>query len=208
MARVFINISNNHFQIDNFLCSLEEFTKIEPTFTLPKNAVEIEYNSEDGKRKYIKNDDESIAGIDKNFSKICESLIASLPIYTTTLATMRTLPALTLEEVKAEKIDEIKSARNTFQYSDISYQNTTFSANETVQFQIIGVLQGKKSTDSITWFDTSGKMMKWTASTLQMLKNAIETRTNAVYAQYYTLIAKVNASTTGDEINKITVSFS
>ena len=206
MSKLFINIPNNHFQIEptvgdshSFICTLKEFAKIEPSFSPSENMVEIEYNSEDGKRKCIKNIDDSIIDVSAELVSIFEGFIANVSNYASALKALRN-PAPTLDEVKTRKINEVKSARDTFQYSDISYQNTTFSANETVQFQIISVLQGKQPTDPIVWFDINNQIMQWTAADLQGLKNAIEQRSNSAYGQYYVLAAMVNAYTSIDDV--------
>jgi len=111
MSKIFINIPNNRFQIDDFICSLEEFSKIEPTFTIPSNTSEIECNSDELLRQCRKDTLGTVFGISEALRSQLLSFSRNTATYVTSLEVLRTpsVPVRTLGDLKSAKIISVKN---------------------------------------------------------------------------------------------------
>lgn len=117
-------------------------------------------------------------------------------------------PQKTLEQVKQEKIIELKIMRDTAEVEPITYQGYSFDydskARERISAAIIALeLQGEGAT--IDWTTADNADVKVTANDLRMVIAAVAQRSNALHVAYRVAKAKVEQATSVAEVETITL---
>ena len=117
-----------------------------------------------------------------------------------------TAPAKTLEQLKADKINEFKLKRDSIEVEPISYQGYSFDydskARERINAAIIALeLQGEGAT--IEWTTADNADTPVTANDLKMIIAAVAVRSNALHVAYRAAKDKVEAATTVAEVEAI-----
>lgn len=117
-----------------------------------------------------------------------------------------TAPAKTLEQLKADKINEFKLKRDSIEVEPISYQGYSFDydskARERINAAIIALeLQGEGA--SIDWTTADNQDVKVTANDLRMIIAAVAVRSNALHTAYRKAKAQVEAAGTAEEVRAI-----
>ena len=117
MSEIFLNKNNNHFQIDNeFICTLEEFKQIKTDFNIDDEIIEIEYNSDENKRNFVKYEDGSIEGIEEDLMEVLIKITQNKAKYKTELENLRKPKPPTLKE---KKLAELCKAYDEAQWVDV-----------------------------------------------------------------------------------------
>ena len=89
MSRLFIHIPNNHFQIDDFICSIDEIRQVDKKYPKTHRFIELEYNTDASKRRYMKDEEDNIMRIDDKFQAILEKMIEKVGEYKTDILALR-----------------------------------------------------------------------------------------------------------------------
>lgn len=121
---------------------------------------------------------------------------------------MFTPPKKMLEQVKQEKIIELKIMRDTAEVEPIEYQGYSFDydskARERISAAIIALeLQGEGA--RIEWTTADNADVKVTANDLRMVIAAVAQRSNALHVAYRVAKAKVEQATSVAEVETITL---
>ena len=121
---------------------------------------------------------------------------------------MFTPPKKMLEQVKQEKIIELKIMRDSKEVEPITYQGYSFDydskARERISAAIIALeLQGEGAT--IEWTTADNADVKVTANDLRMVIAAVAQRSNALHVAYRVAKAKVEQATSVAEVETITL---
>lgn len=117
-----------------------------------------------------------------------------------------TAPAKTLDELKADKILELKSTRDTLETEPIEYNGNRYDyddkARERINAAIIALdVQGADA--SIGWTTADNADVKVTANDLRMIIVAVAQRSNALHVAYRAAKDKVETATTVAEVDAI-----
>ena len=117
-----------------------------------------------------------------------------------------TAPAKTLEQLKADKINEFKLKRDSIEVEPISYQGYSFDydskARERINAAIIALeLQGEGAT--IEWTTADNADTPVTATDLKMIIAAVAVRSNVLHNAYRVAKEKVLNATTKEEVEKV-----
>ena len=117
-----------------------------------------------------------------------------------------TAPAKTLEQLKADKINEFKLKRDSIEVEPISYQGYSFDydskARERINAAIIALeLQGEGAT--IEWTTADNADTPVTATDLKMIIAAVAVRSNVLHNAYSVAKEKVLNATTKEEVEKV-----
>lgn len=123
-----------------------------------------------------------------------------------------TVPAKTLEQLKADKINELKFKRDSLEVEPITYQGYSFDydskARERINAAIIALdvqTAQAKATASIDWTTADNQDVKVTADDLRCVIAAVAQRSNALHVAYRAAKDKVEAATTVTEIEAVTL---
>ena len=117
-------------------------------------------------------------------------------------------PAKTLEQLKADKINEFKLKRDSIEVEPISYQGYSFDydskARERINAAIIALeLQGEGA--SIDWTTADNQDVKVTADDLRAIVAAVAVRSNTLHTAYRAAKAQVEAAGSADEVRAVTM---
>lgn len=119
-----------------------------------------------------------------------------------------TLPLPTLEEIKTAKIAELKAQRDAAEVEPIAYQGYSFDydskARERINAAIIA-LESTGSSASLTWTLADNQDVKVTASDLRGVIAQVALRSDKLHTAYRKAKAKVEAATTKEELDAITL---
>ena len=119
-----------------------------------------------------------------------------------------TIPAPTLEELKEQKILSLKSMRDTKEVLPITYQGYSFDydskARERINAAIIA-LESAGSSATLTWTTADNQDVKVTASDLRGVIAQVALRSDKLHTAYRKAKAKVEAATTKEELDAITL---
>lgn len=113
------------------------------------------------------------------------------------------IPAPPIEEIKASKIAELKTARDTEEISPIPYGGYMWDFDDKAQMRISGAITvlGDKT---ITWTSADNQEIKnVNAGDLKGVVGAAAIRSNAVHVKYRELKAMVEQAKTIDDVNAI-----
>ena len=118
-----------------------------------------------------------------------------------------TAPAKTLEQLKADKINEFKSIRDAEEVKPITYNGNRYDyddkARERINAAIIALdVQGEGAT--IDWTTADNADVKVTANDLCMVIAAVAVRSNLLHVAYRKAKARVEAASTAEEVETVT----
>ncbi len=119
-----------------------------------------------------------------------------------------TAPAKTLEQLKADKINELKPIRDAEEVKPIEYNGNLYDYDEKARDRISAAiialsLQGEGA--SIDWTTADNQDVKVTANDLRMVIAMVAQRSNALHVAYRAAKDKVEAATTVAEVEAITL---
>ena len=117
-----------------------------------------------------------------------------------------TAPAKTLEQLKADKINELKSIRDAEEIKPIAYNGNLFDfddkARDRINAAIIALdIQGADAT--IDWTTADNQDVKVAADDLRMIIAAVAVRSNTLHNAYRVAKEKVLNATTKEEVEKV-----
>lgn len=115
-------------------------------------------------------------------------------------------PERTLDEVKADKVQSLKTERDSKEVEPIEYQGYSFDyddkARERINAAIVALdVQGADAT--ITWTTADNKDVKVTVSDLRGIVAAVAVRSNALHIAYRKAKARVEAAGSAEEVNAV-----
>ena len=118
-----------------------------------------------------------------------------------------TAPAKTLEQLKADKINEFKFKRDSLEVEPITYQGYSFDydskARERINAAIIALeLQGEGAT--IEWTTADNADTPVTATDLKMIIAAVAVRSKKLHTAYRIAKEKVEEATTAADVEAVT----
>jgi len=113
-----------------------------------------------------------------------------------------------LDSYKTQKLYELKAQRDSAEVAPIEYNGNTFDyddkARDRINAAIIALdLQGEGA--SIDWTTADNTDVKVTANDLRMVIAAVAVRSNLLHSAYRTAKEKVEAATTKEEIEAVTI---
>lgn len=114
------------------------------------------------------------------------------------------IPAPALDEIKANKINELKTARDTEEISPVEYGGYRWDFDEKSIQRINGAIIALGENDTITW--TSADNTEIRGVNAEDLRNVIKAsaiRSNMVHVKYRELRERVERCETVDEVNAI-----
>lgn len=117
-----------------------------------------------------------------------------------------TPPQKTLEQVKQEKIIELKAERDMREVETINYQGYAFDYDSKARDRInaaIIALESAGSSTTLTWTTADNQDVKVTASDLRGVIAQVALRSDKLHTAYRKAKAKVEAATTKDEVAAI-----
>lgn len=115
--------------------------------------------------------------------------------------------APTFDELKVQKLTELKATRDTLETEPIEYNGNLFDfddkARERINAAIIALdVQGADA--SIDWTTADNADVKVTANDLRMIIAAVAVRSNALHTAYRKAKARVEAASTAEEVETVT----
>lgn len=118
--------------------------------------------------------------------------------------------APTFDELKVQKLTELKATRDTLETEPIEYNGNLFDfddkARDRINAAIIALeLQGESA--SIDWTTADNQDVKVTADDLRMVIAAVAVRSNALHTAYRKAKARVEAASTAEEVEDVTFEF-
>ena len=123
-----------------------------------------------------------------------------------------TAPERTLDEVKADKVQSLKTERDSEEVEPIEYNGHSFDyddkARERINAAIIALdVQSNlaKTTASINWTTADNKDVKVTADDLRMVIASVAQRSNALHVAYRVAKEKIEKASTKEEVEAITL---
>ena len=113
-----------------------------------------------------------------------------------------------LEAIKQRKITELKTRRDKAEVEPINYQGYSFDydskARERISAAIIALsLQGDDA--NIDWTTADNADVKVTANDLRMIIASVAARSNALHTAYRAAKAQVEAASTAEEVEDVTM---
>lgn len=119
-----------------------------------------------------------------------------------------TPPQKTLEQVKQEKIIELKATRDIREVEPINYQGYSFDYDSKARDRIsaaIVALEVAGASATLTWTTADNKDVKVMADDLRCVIAAVAQRSNALHVAYRAAKDKVEAATTVAEVEAVTL---
>lgn len=118
-----------------------------------------------------------------------------------------TVPERPLEEVKAAKIAELKTERDSREVEPITYNDNRYDYDEKARDRISAAiialsLQGEGA--SIDWTTADNADVKVTTNDLRMIIAAVAVRSNKLHTAYRIAKEKVEAATTAADVEDVT----
>ena len=111
----------------------------------------------------------------------------------------------TLDELKAQKLTELKTIRDTEEVKPIEYNGNLFDFDDKARGRInaaIIALEPQGEGASIDWTTADNADVKVTANDLRMIIAAVAVRSNALHNAYRVAKEKVLNATTKEEVEK------
>lgn len=116
-----------------------------------------------------------------------------------------TAPAKTLEQLKADKINELKAERDSKEVQPIEYNGNLFDFHDKARDRINSAIIALDITgQSIEWTTADNQDVKVTANDLRMVIAAVAVRSNALHTAYRAAKEKVEAATTAADVEDVT----
>ena len=114
------------------------------------------------------------------------------------------IPAPSLDELKAQKLTELKSIRDTEEVKPIEYNGNLFDFDEKARDRINSAIIALSITgQSIEWTTADNTNVAVTADDLRGVIAAVAMRSNELHAKYRELKELVLACTTKEQLEKI-----
>ena len=117
-----------------------------------------------------------------------------------------TAPAKTLEQLKADKINELKSIRDAEEVKPIEYKGNLYDYDEKARDRInaaIVALSVQGTGADLIWTTADNKEVPVTADDLRMVIATVAVRSNELHNAYRVAKEKVLNATTKDEVEKV-----
>ena len=117
------------------------------------------------------------------------------------------IPAPSLEELKADKINELKIIRDTEEVKPIEYNGNLYDYDEKARDRInaaIIALESQGEGASIDWTTADNADTPVTATDLKMIIAAVAVRSNKLHTAYRIAKEKVEAATTAADVEDVT----
>lgn len=117
-----------------------------------------------------------------------------------------TAPAKTLEQLKADKINEFKFKRDSLEVEPISYQGYRFDYNDKARDRInaaIIALDLAGDGASLSWTTANNTEATVTANDLRAIIAAVAVRSNELHVRYRNAKARVEEAQTAEELEAI-----
>ena len=115
-----------------------------------------------------------------------------------------TAPAKTLEQLKQDKINELKTIRDTEEIKPISYQGYRFDYNDKARDRInAAIIALDVSKGQIAWTTADNTEVMVNADDLRGVIAAVAMRSNELHVKYSELKEQVLACTTAEEVANI-----
>ena len=113
-----------------------------------------------------------------------------------------------LDVIRQRKIVQLKAQRDSAEVTPIEYNGNSFDyddkARDRINAAIIALdVQGEGT--SIDWTTADNKDVKVTATDLRMIIAAVAVRSNLLHSAYRTAKEKVEAATTAEEVEAVTL---
>lgn len=116
-----------------------------------------------------------------------------------------TAPQKTLDELKADKINEFKFKRDSLEVEPISYQGYRFDYDDKARDRIsAAIIALDVSKGQIAWTTADNTNVLVTADDLRGVIANVAVRSNQLHEKYRELKSAVLSATTVDELNQIT----
>lgn len=116
------------------------------------------------------------------------------------------IPAPSLEELKEQKLYELKTTRDTAEVEPITYQGYSFDydskARERINAAIIA-LESAGTAATLTWTTADNKDVKVTAANLRGVITQVALRSDKLHTAYRKAKAKVEAATSKEEVDAV-----
>lgn len=114
------------------------------------------------------------------------------------------IPAPSLDELKQDKINELKSTRDTLETEPIEYNGSRYDYDEKARDRINAAIIALDITgQSIEWTTADNTNVAVTAQDLRNIIAAVALRSNDLHIKYRELKEQVLACTTAEEVAKI-----
>lgn len=114
------------------------------------------------------------------------------------------IPAPRLDELKAQKLTELKNIRDTEEVEPISYQGNRYDYDDKARDRInAAIIALNISGQSIEWTTADNTNVAVTAQDLRNIIAAVALRSNALHVKYRNLKEQVLACTTAEEVAEI-----
>lgn len=117
-------------------------------------------------------------------------------------------PERTLDEVKTDKVQNLKAERDAREVEPISYNGNSYDYDEKARDRInaaIIALESAGSSASLTWTTADNQDVKVTAADLRGVIAQVALRSDKLHTAYRKAKAKVEAATTKEELDAITL---
>ena len=119
-----------------------------------------------------------------------------------------TAPTKTLEQVKADKILDLKTQRDTLEVEDIEVNGHLYDYDEKARERINNaIIALQASNGSILWTLANNNSVLVTAQDLIAVVSAVAVRSNALHVAYRDAKAKVNEAMTAEEVNAVELEY-
>lgn len=115
-----------------------------------------------------------------------------------------TAPAKTLEQLKADKINEFKLKRDSIEVEPISYQGYSFDYDSKARERINVAIAALGDTGSISWTTADNKEVTVTGVDLRSVLIEVAKRSIALHNAYRAAKEKVEAATTAADVETVT----
>ena len=115
------------------------------------------------------------------------------------------IPAPTLDEVKAQKISELKSIRDVKEVEPIRTDKGIFDYDDKARDRLYIARQALTDNGggSITWTTADNERVDMTIADFAAINGAAAVRSNALHIKYNELKTQVNAAQTVEDVNAI-----
>lgn len=117
-------------------------------------------------------------------------------------------PERTLDEVKTDKVQNLKAERDAREVEPISYNGNSYDYDEKARDRInaaIIALESAGSSATLTWTTADNQDVKVTASDLRGVIAQVALRSDKLHTAYRKAKAKVEAATSKEEVDAITL---
>ena len=202
MSKIFINITNKSVQIDSFSCSLEEFLKVEKTFTVPNNTTELECNTDLNQRQCLKDTQGVALGMTAELRERLLGYVKNISDYKNALALPSPSQEQVLNELKISIINELESKRKLLQYANMPYKDTFLSGTEKARDNLFkATVQAKdKGLKDMRWLSTANQPIILLIDDCDNIQDLFLARDQALYFKEAELKNIIGDCTSIDEV--------